>query len=141
MKDLIAALAVLASATSSDDEKAAALEKLTAYFNSQLDAEEAKPEAASELADGEKPEGDSGSTEDEEKKEMSSALAAANEQIKALGERMGKLEKASAIGLRPRATKVAVVQREAAPAMDPHAAVTISQIEKAAANTIRMLGK
>jgi len=147
VKDLIAALGVLANPNASDEEKAAALDKLSAYFNSLLDGASTETEGASETADDKSDKEKTSETgdeksDDEEKKEMSSALAAANETIQTLTDRVAKLEKASAIGTRPRASRPTVIQREqtAAP-MDPQSAVTISMIEKAAENTKRMLGK
>ncbi|MDB4946225.1 MAG: hypothetical protein JWP97_5759 [Labilithrix sp.] len=150
MKELIAALAVLADPNASPDDKAAALDKLSAYFNAQLDADEADTaddaeaasEAASEAADeGEKPAktSEAGDDKDEEtSKEMTSALAT----IATLASRLDKIEKASAVGNRQRATsRVTLPRVPAKPAMSAQQTVTIDMIDRAAKNTIRMTGK
>lgn len=141
MKDLIAALAVLANSGSSEEEKAAALEKLTAYFNSQLEAEEkAAASKNSESGDDEKKDGeqDSESGDDEKKDEPSKEMASALATIKTLTDRVAKLEKASAAGNAPRATKPTVIPRtEPAAPKDP----VVSMIETAERNTIRNLSK
>lgn len=144
MKDQIAALAVLADPNASPDDKAAALKTLSAYFDAQLDAEESAPAAAPESTSETKCDGESppektseGCDDPETSPEMTSALAT----IAALTDRVSKLEKASAVGLRPRAAKSLPILRAMPAPIDPHAAVAISMIEKAGANTIRMLGK
>lgn len=146
MKDQIAALAVLADPNASPDDKAAALKTLSAYFDAQLDAEESAPAPAPESTSETKGDGESppektseggDDTKDDPSPEMTSALAT----IAALTDRVSKLEKASAAGIRPRASKSLPIPRTQPAPIDPHAAVTISMIEKAGANTIRMLGK
>lgn len=144
MQEYIAALAVLADPNASDDEKAAALDKLTAYFNAQLDAEEStETETASESGETETEKTSAAGDEKEEAaKEMTSALAAANESIKTLTERLTKVEKASAVGTRQRASKPTILQRTPAkPAPSAHETVAIEMIDRAAKNTIRMTGK
>lgn len=134
-KELIEALGVLVDPNASDEDKAAALEKLSAHFNSLLDSAteettdeaESTSEAASETSETDKP-------KDEPSKEMASALAT----IKTLNERLAKLEKASAIGAAPRAAKPTVLPRKAeVPVTDP----TLQMINAAAANTRRNASK
>lgn len=147
MKEQIAALAVLADPNASPDDKAAALKTLSAYFDAQLDAEESAPPPAPEGTSETKDDGENPPTEktseggedpkDEQSAEMTSALAT----IDALTARVAKLEKASAVGLRPRASKSLPIPRVLTAPINPHDAVAISMIEKAGANTIRMLGK
>ena len=143
MKDLIDALGVLVNPNASDEDKAAALDKLTAYFNSQLESQEtqaatesapdeSKPDVASEAGDAD------GKDKDDKSKEMSSALSGALEQIKALSERMTKMEKASAVGSAPRAAKPTVIPRKDPPAAKDY---VVSMIEAAERNTIRNLSK
>ena len=140
MKEQIAALGVLVDPNASPDDKAAAAETLAAYLNAQLDAEQAKAEGASEAGtDVEKPEGDSGAEQGDEKKdepskEMTSAIAT----IRALTERVGKLEKASALGNAKRSGPTAPIPRVAPVAQeDP----TLLMIKEAAANTRRNASK
>lgn len=144
MKELIDALAVLAG-TPSDEEKAAALDKLSAYFNAQLDSsaeEKAEGEATSEAAaeeskDEEKTEKASAS-EDEKKEDPSKEMASALAQIATLTERVAKFEKASAVGSAPRAKAPTVIPRTEPAAAPDH---VISMIEAAARNTLRNLSK
>lgn len=146
-KELIAALGVIADPNASDEDKAAALDKLTAFFNSMLDKQseqtategtseatesETKTEATSEAGEGDGE--DKSKSKDEPSKEMASALAT----IKALNERMAKLEKASAIGNAPRAKAPTVIPRKEAPAPKDH---IVSMIEAAERNTLRNLSK
>lgn len=139
-KELIAALGVIADPNASDEEKAAALDKLSAYFNSLLDSSETEQtpetstetETTSETGEGE---GDGeGDDKDKPSKEMASALA----QIKTLTERLAKMEKASALGRAPRAAAPTILPRTEPPApKDP----VVSMIETAERNTIRNLSK
>lgn len=128
-KELIAALAVLADPNASDEDKAAALDKLSAYFQSLLDAQGSETtEGTSETGD-EKDKDDEGKEktsetgdDDKEKseKETSSVLISALATVKALTDRVAKLEKASAVGAAPRAAKPTVIPRkEPAPPPDP----------------------
>lgn len=119
-KELIAALAVLADPNASDEDKAAALDKLSAYFQSLLDAQGSDTtEGTSETGD-DKPDdkdadkektSEAGDDKDKPAKEMSSALTSALETVKALTDRVAKLEKASAAGSAPRAAKPTVIKR------------------------------
>ena len=133
IKELISALGVIADPNASEDDKAAALDKLTAYFNAKLNESESEPaetetESASESSDD-------GAEEDERSKEMASALA----QIQALKDRMAKLEKASAVGSAQRSATREVVARteQASPDPDP----VLEMINAAAANTRRNASK
>lgn len=143
-KELITALGVYADPNASDEDKAAALEKLTSFFSSLLDQEAqeapadapvAAVEAASEMPAADPPEAASeAGAEDPAKKEMASALA----QIQALTARIAKMEKASAVGGAVRAPKSTVLPRVAAAASkDP----VVSIIEAAERNTLRNLSK
>lgn len=123
-KELIAALAVLADPNASDEDKAAALDKLSAYFQSLLDAQGSETtEGTSETTDDkEKPETEVTSEtteEDEPEKEMSSSLTSALETVKALAARVAKLEKASAVGAAPRAKSPTVIARTKPVVVDP----------------------
>jgi hypothetical protein len=144
-KELIAALGVFADPNASDEDKAAALDKLTSYFNSLLDDAEAEPaaepaaEAASEAAaeDDKKkdePAKEAASASAEPSKEMASALA----QIKALTSRLAKVEKASAVGLAPRRAAPTVLPRVEPVVQKDH---IVSMIEAAERNTLRNLSK
>jgi hypothetical protein len=133
---VVAILAVLAGPNASDEDKAGALDKLSAYFNSLLDspAEEAT-EATSEAVEETKEEKTSAAEEDKgPSKEMASALA----QIAALQERVAKFEKASAIGSVPRAKAPTVLPRTDPAATQDH---VTSMIEAAGRNTLRNLSK
>lgn len=135
-KELIAALGVYADPNASDDDKAAALEKLTTFFNSLLDkqAEQAEAEAAPDTAAVTAAASEAGESEDEPSKEMASALA----QIRTLTERVAKMEKASAVGNAPRAKAPTVLPRsEPVPPKDH----VVSLIEAAERNTLRNLSK
>lgn len=143
MKDLIDALGVLANPNATDEEKAAALAKLSAHFNAQLDAQEAQvAEAASttpeSVATTVEAASEASSDEDDKTKEMASSLASAHEQIKDLTDRLAKMEKASALGNAPRASKPTVIPRKEAPAPKDH---VVSMIEAAERNTVRNLSK
>jgi hypothetical protein len=140
-KELIAALGVYADPNASDEDKAAALEKLTAFFTSLLDQEAqeataadpaADVEAASETPSADPPE--MASETSEPSKEMASALA----QIQDLTARIAKMEKASSVGSAPRATKSTVLPRVAPVAPKDH---IVSIIEAAERNTLRNLSK
>lgn len=120
-KELIAALAVLADANASDEDKAAALDKLSAYFQSLLDAQGSDTtEGTSETGDekdkdedeGKEKTSEAGDEKEEPAKEMSSALTSALATVKALTDRVAKLEKASAVGGAPRAAKPTVIPRK-----------------------------
>ena len=146
-KELIAALGVLADPNASDEDKAAALDKLSAYFNSLLDTqaeETAEPEQTAEAkSDPEQKteatsEAGAAEKKDEPSKEMSSQLASALEQIKALTSRVAKMEKASAIGSAPRAKTQTVIPRKEQPAPKDY---VVSMIEAAERNTLRNLSK
>ena len=148
-KELIAALATLVDASASDEAKAAALDKLSAYFNSLLDAQQAQEketqasessessEEKSNTSEGE-PTTSSESGGSEEEKEPSKELASALATIKSLTERVAKLEKASSIGLAKRASRPTVIPRVDPPAPKD---ATIMAIEAAARNTLRNLSK
>jgi hypothetical protein len=138
-KDLIAALAVLADPNASDEDKAAALDKLSGYFNSLLDSQEAtSTEGASETSAETESTSEAGEDEEKSKTEAASALASALAQVKTLTERLSKLEKASAVGNAPRAKAPTVLPREAPAAHKDH---VVSMIEAAERNTIRNLSK
>lgn len=144
-KDLITALGVLADPNASDEDKAAALDKLSAYFNSLLDtqAEQTSTDDTTAATSAAATETETTSATDadadkDKSKEMASALASAVDQIKALTERMAKMEKASAIGTAPRAKAPTVIARKEAPAPKDH---VVSMIEAAERNTLRNMGK
>lgn len=146
-KELIAALGVLADPNASDEDKAAALDKLSAHFNSLLDGAEgaAETEGASEATEepkkGEAETKEKSSEVGEPKKdepEKDSALASAMATIATLTSRMSKLEKASAVGAAPRASKPTIIARvEPTPPKDH----VTSMIEAAERNTLRNLSK
>src|SRR4051812_22078202 len=128
-KELIAALGVLADPNASDEDKAAALDKLSAYFNSLLDSAGTEtPATASEAGDESGKEKESaseiGEKDEERSKEMASALA----QIKALTDRIAKMEKASALGSAPRQKAPTVIPRVEPPAQKDN---VVSMIEAA----------
>jgi hypothetical protein len=133
-KELIAALGVFADPNASDEDKAAALDKLTSYFNSLLDDAEAEPaaepaaEAASEAA----------AEDDKKKDEPATEMASALAQIKALTSRLAKVEKASAVGLAPRRAAPTVLPRVEPVVQKDH---IVSMIEAAERNTLRNLSK
>lgn len=137
-KELIAALGVYADPNASDEDKAAALEKLTAFFNSLLDQQaqaEADQVAASEAAEKEAAAKASAAGQEEEKsKEMASALA----RIQSLTDRVAKMEKASAVGGAPRAPAPTVLPRVEPVVPKDH---VVSLIEAAERNTLRNLSK
>lgn len=137
-KELIAALGVYADPNASDEDKAAALEKLTAYFNSLLDQQaqaEADKVAASEAAEKEAAaKASEAGKEDEKSKEMASALA----QIRTLTDRVAKMEKASAVGSAPRVPAPTVLPRVEPVVQKDH---VVSLIEAAERNTLRNLSK
>lgn len=144
-KELIDALAVLAGCSPSDEEKAAALDKLSAYFNSLLDSSaeetaegEATSEAAAEESKDEESTEKASAAEGEEKAETSKEMSSALAQIASLTERVAKFEKASAVGAAPRATKPTVLQRTEPASAPDH---VVSMIEAAARNTLRNLSK
>jgi hypothetical protein len=143
VKDLIAALGVLADPNASPEDKAAALDKLSAYFNSLLDSQEsAGGEQAAEPPAEEPARTSEAGEEDKPSSEMASALVAAQEQIKKLTDRVAGIEKASAVGSAQRSAKPTIIARVEAPApVDPHSAVTIAMIDRAAKTTIGTLGK
>lgn len=149
LKELITALGVLADPNASSEDKAAALDKLTAYFDAQLSAQEtqsaeaasscSEAEAASATTESQSTEAASAAGDEEDKsKEMASALSSALEQIKALTSRIAKMEKASTVGSAPRAKVPTVIPRKEAPVQKDH---VISMIEAAERNTIRNLSK
>lgn len=109
-KELIAALGTLADPNASDEDKAAALDKLSAYFNSLLDSQETTEQTSDTSEETTETTSETGGGEDDDKpsKEMASALAT----IKALTDRVAKLEKASAVGNATRSTKPTIIPRE-----------------------------
>lgn len=147
-KELIAALGTLADPNASDEDKAAALEKLAAHFNAMLDEQESQETPTTETDGEDKPKDEpskemaSEDVEDKPKeepsKEMASTLASALEQIAALKDRISKMEKASALGRAARASKPTVLPRKEPPAPKDH---VVSMIEAAERNTLRNLSK
>lgn len=144
-KELIAALGVYADPNASDEDKAAALEKLTAFFNSLLDQQAQDAGAGADAVDASvvdaasavtavPPEAASQAGDGEPSKEMASALA----QIQTLTERVAKMEKASAVGNAPRAARPTVLPRVEPPVQKDH---VVSIIEAAERNTLRNLSK
>lgn len=134
-KEQIAALGVLTDPNASDEDKAAALDALTAHLNSLLSSSE---ESSSENeegapAEGDKPEQDSDSEDEEPSKEMASALA----KLAELTERITKIEKASAAGRAPRAAKPTVIPRVEPVRPDP----VTQMIDNAVAASRRNAGK
>lgn len=139
IKELIAALAVLADPNASDEDKAAALDKLSAYFSAELEKQEGACEATETESASEACSDDE---EGEEQTEQSAVLASALATIKELSDRMAKLEKASAVGSANRAKAPTVIERTQSgkgdkPVKDP----VITMIETASANTLRNLSK
>lgn len=147
---LIAALGVLADPNASDEDKAAALDTLSAYFNSLLDSQAApaaaaaaapaaEPASASAAAASDPPEAASAAGDGEDKaKEMASALSTAVEMVKTLTARVSKMEKASAVGLAPRRAAPTVLPRVEPVVQKDH---IVSMIEAAERNTLRNLSK
>lgn len=147
-QDLIAALGVIADPNASAEDKAEALNKLSTYFSSLLDSQEApaepaappaEPAAPTEQASANTPypteqASEAAPSNEETSKEMASALAT----IKALADRVSKLEKASAVGGAPRAQKPTVIPRVEPPAQKDH---VVSMIEAAGRNTLRNVSK
>lgn len=153
IKKAIAALGVLVDPNASDEDKAAAADQLTAFFNEMLDAQveeenaEAEREAAAEAARAEEEKAAADRAEEEKaaaekaadeaaesKKELDSAIA----QIKALTERVAQMEKASSVGNAPRA-KVPTVIPRTDPAMPKD--FVIQAIEVAERNTLKNMSK
>lgn len=142
-KELIAALGTFADPNASDEDKAAALEKLTAHFNALLDAHEeaekvAAEEAAKADADAAQKASEAGDDEDKSKDDPSKEMASAIAKIDELTKRLAKVEKASAIGNAPRAKSPTVLPRKEPPAPKDH---VVSMIEAAERNTLRNLSK